>query len=174
MSTKDSHDHLFRYGFSRPDVAREHFEAQLPAAVVAAVDWTGLEPVPGTFIDPELERTESDILYRAPLKSGDELLLYVLFEHQRSRDTQMPFRLLQYMVRIWEAWLRSHGRRRKTTRLPFIVPMVLYNGTQRWTTSRQFADLFADGPVFDALKRNIPTFQHELQDLSQTPDEVLH
>jgi predicted transposase YdaD len=41
----------------------------------------------------------------------------LLFEHQSSPDAAMPFRLLRYVVRIWERWRRDHPA---TTTLPFV------------------------------------------------------
>jgi hypothetical protein len=35
---------------------------------------------------------------------GGEALVYVLLEHQSTFDPRMPLRLLQYLVRVWEAW----------------------------------------------------------------------
>jgi predicted transposase/invertase (TIGR01784 family) len=172
MSQGDPHDHIFRYGFGHTDVARAHFEAYLPAAVASGVEWSGLEQVQESFIDEELKKTESDLLYRAPLKDGGEIFLYVLFEHQRSRDYRMPLRLLSYMVRIWTKWIAEHGGSpRRRPRLPLIVPMVLYNGKQRWTVSNAFIELFPEGDVRDALASMIPNFRYDILDLSQAPDD---
>ena len=172
MSQGDPHDHIFRYSFGQSEVARAHFEAYLPAVVVSGVEWDGLEQVKDSFIDEELKKTESDLLYRAPLKSGGELFLYMLFEHQRSRDYRMPLRLLGYMTRIWTKWLSEHGGSpRRKPRLPLIVPLVLYNGERRWTASGQFIELFPAGDVRDALEGMIPNFGYDILDLSQTPDE---
>lgn len=174
MSQGDPHDHIFRYGFGHSEVARAHFEAYLPAAVVEGVDWSGLEQVHESFIDEELKKTESDLLYRAPLKAGGEIFLYALFEHQRSRDYRMPLRLLGYMVRIWTKWLAENGGSpRRKPQLPLIVPLVLYNGKQRWTASNEFIELFPAGDVRDAMQSMIPNFAYDLLDLSGVPDEEI-
>ncbi|WP_425432570.1 Rpn family recombination-promoting nuclease/putative transposase [Jiangella alba] len=41
------------------------------------------------------------LLFTAPVE-GREAFLYVLIEHQSSTDPLMPFRMLRYVVRIWE------------------------------------------------------------------------
>lgn len=173
MSYGDAHDHLFRYGFSRLEVARAHFETYLPRSVVDAIDWQGLEREAETFVDPDLRGTQSDLVYRAPLKAGGTAYLYILFEHQRTLDYQMPFRLLAYMVRIWGHWIKENVKPRRKPRLPFIFPMVLYNGIQPWTVSDRFADLFPRGALQDALGEQIPNFQYFVQDLSRIPDEQI-
>lgn len=139
---------------------------------MAAVDWAGLEQVTGSFVDAELKASQSDLLYRAPLRGGPgDALLYVLFEHQRRLDYQMPLRLLQYMVRIWTRWQAEHGDRFRKPALPLIVPMVLYNGSRRWTVSTDLVDLFPAGPLRAAMASMIPGFRYIVQDLSQMPDE---
>ncbi len=169
LSRDNHHDSLFRLAFSRPEQARVHFEAALPDVVAQAADWETLEARSETFVDPQLKNLQSDILYRVRLVGGGELYLYVLLEHQNKRDYLMPFRLLQYMVRIWERWLQESKGKRP---LPFIFPMVLYNGQRRWPVPLQFQEMFH--PDLRApLSAYLPAFVYDLQDLSETPDEEL-
>src|SRR5688500_5123495 len=132
MSGKTPHDNLFRLAFSQVPHATAHFRATLPQAVVDAVQWETLALQPGSFVDPELQHLQSDVLYRAQLHGDGEACLYVLFEHQVRPDALMPFRLLRYMVRIWE---RRLAETRDQRPLPFILPMVLYNGERSWNVS---------------------------------------
>jgi predicted transposase YdaD len=71
-------------------------------------------------------------------------LLYVLFEHQSPVDPLMLFRLLAYMVRIWEAHLKSEPEAR---RLPAIIPVVLHHSRSGWTAKVAFEDLLDVDPV---------------------------
>jgi predicted transposase YdaD len=169
MSGKTPHDHLFRLAFSQVPQAAAHFRATLPAAVVEAVRWETLQLQPGSFVDPELQQLQSDVLYRAQLQGEGEVCLYVLFEHQARPDALMPFRLLRYMVRIWERWLEQTKDQRP---LPFIVPMVLYNGDRPWNVSQSFEDLLPES-LRPELRTFIPSFVYALQDLSQMLDEEL-
>jgi predicted transposase/invertase (TIGR01784 family) len=169
MSGKTPHDNLFRLAFSQVPYATAHFQATLPAAVVEAVRWETLALQPGSFVDPELQHLQSDVLYRAQLAGEGEACLYVLFEHQARPDALMPFRLLRYMVRIWERWLEQTKNQRP---LPFIVPMVLYNGDRSWNVSLAFEDLLPESLRAELLPF-IPAFVYALQDLSVTLDEDL-
>lgn len=142
--------------------------------MVESVDWSKLTQDPETFIDPELRKAESDLLYQVPRLDGDgTVYLYLLFEHQRLRDYRMAYRLLNYMMRIWARWLAANGRRSKKPRLPLIVPMVLYNGAKRWTVSTASVDLFEHDAVFEALRAHVPAFEYVVLDLSQIPDEAI-
>ncbi|MGQ0504334.1 MAG: Rpn family recombination-promoting nuclease/putative transposase, partial [Myxococcaceae bacterium] len=42
----------------------------------------------------------------------------LLFEHQSGVDAMMPFRLLCYVTRVWERWLKENPKAR---RLPPVV-----------------------------------------------------
>jgi hypothetical protein len=59
------------------------------------------------FVDATLQWRHSHPLFTVPL-AGREALVYVLVEHQSSGDPLMPFRMLRYMVRIWDRYLTEH------------------------------------------------------------------
>ena len=78
----------------------------------------------------EFEEEESDILYKVNI-NGVEVILYVLLEFQSKVDFQMPIRLLFYMIKIWRDTLKNtdkNERKRKSFKLPEIIPIVIYNG----------------------------------------------
>jgi len=71
----------------------------------------------------------------------------------------MSFRLLAYMVRIWQQFLQQNPGDK---RLPAIFPLVLYQGETAWKAARQFEAL-VDGP--SGMRKFIPSFRYELIDL---------
>ena len=131
------HDKFFKDGFSDPATAAALLRHELPPEIAATIDWDRLRLVPGSFLDEKLDHSESDLLFTAPLlpapgQEADpdaEVCLHLLFEHQSTRDPFMGLRLLRYMVRIWELWLREHGR---TKRLPLIIPVVVAQNRTVW------------------------------------------
>src|SRR6266446_7597886 len=131
------HDKFFKQVFGRPETAGPFFEAHLPQWAVKLGQWSRLERMPGSFIDTALRHEESDLLFRVPFKD-QFLYLYCLFEHQRRVDPLMALRLLSYMVQIWKQLLRENP---KLTRLPLILPVVLYQGATGWTAPVCFRDL---------------------------------
>jgi hypothetical protein len=102
------HDALFKSTFEQPDIARSQLELVLPAAVRAHLDLATLEVHPGSFRDAKLEPTYADLLYAVRTRNGEQAFIYVIFEHQSSFDATMPFRMLRYMVSVWERWQREH------------------------------------------------------------------
>jgi len=81
----------------------------------------------------------------------------------------MPFRLLRYIVRIWDRWLQEHEG---ATHLPAVLPMVLYHGRRRWTAPTELTGLLdAPAELLDALGPYQPALSYRLEDLS-TYDEA--
>ncbi|HSS00785.1 MAG TPA: Rpn family recombination-promoting nuclease/putative transposase [Kofleriaceae bacterium] len=86
-------------------------------------------------------------------------------------DGWMAFRLLGYLVRIWERWLADHPRAHA---LPVIVPVVLYHGAQPWSAPLAL-DALLDIPeaVRPAITPHVLRFAYLVDDLSEVPDEQL-
>ena len=83
----------------------------------------------------------------------------------------MPFRLLRYVVQIWEHYLSEH---KEATRLPAVVPMVVHHSKTGWksaTKLEQIIDLDAD--TLAELRAQLPCFEMLLDDLSTARDEEL-
>jgi predicted transposase/invertase (TIGR01784 family) len=123
------HDGLFRLVFGQPVHAASELQAVLPAALTARLDLERLTAVNGSFVDAELRWRHSDVLLSTRL-DGHEALVYVLIEHQSKPDPLMAWRMLRYLVRIWDRFLTEHP---KALRLPLIVPVVVHEGARPWS-----------------------------------------
>jgi len=153
------HDRLFRAVFSDAGEAASLLQAALPDPVRDSFDWTTLALAGGTFVDEDLQGSQSDLLYRVQhVGTNRPVLMYLLFEHQSSPDRWLRLRLLRYCCRIWEAERRDEPER---SELRPIVPVVFYQGPRGWNLSTEFADLF---PEAARLLPWVPRFGHELLD----------
>jgi hypothetical protein len=163
------HDAIFKAAFGQPDIARGELELLLPREVATQLDLSTIETVPGSFIDDELQQTHSDLLYKVRTTAGRTALVYVLFEHQSSPDPTMPFRLLRYVVRVWERWLRDHS-----PPLPVVIPVVLHHGDTAWSAPTDLAAMLDATPeLLDAARPFLPLFRFALDDLAtKTPSEL--
>lgn len=164
-TSSNPHDQYFRLSFSQPELAADLVAHYLPPEVVATLDLTALIREDGSFIDAELRAQQGDLLFRAPLVTGGESHIYLLFEHKSYPDRLVSLQLLRYCLRIWEQDRRERPRRR----LRPIVPLVIYNGTKVWAAPR-FGALF-EGP--EALRRYWPAFDFDLLDLAAQPEEAI-
>src|SRR6056297_1622842 len=102
-----------------------------------------LEYHPSLF--PEIIETdrESDIVYKvSDINNDKEIYVFLMLENQTQVDFLMPFRLLEYMIRLWRRHIQEKGpvAENKPFQLPAILPIVFYDGDQQegWTAERQF------------------------------------
>ena len=164
------HDLVFKTVFEDPRLARDHFEAVLPAPARRLVDLTDLELVPGSFVDEALKAQHTDLLFKATASdgSGRAAYVYLLFEHQSTADPLMAFRLYCYMANIW----RRHVDEDEGDGLPLppIVALVLYNGRRPWSGGRTLHELVEP---LGALAPRVPQFEMVLTDLGTCGKELL-
>ena len=164
------HDALVKATFSRVEHAAALLRHVLPATLVERLDFSTLTCCPGSFVDSTLTARHTDLLFSVKL-SGRRAFLYLLFEHQSRVDPLMAFRLLEYMVRIWEDHLRKHPGAR---RLPAILPVVLHHSETGWRADVIFEALLdLDPDTLAAMADHVPRFRFVLDDISAETDEAI-
>jgi predicted transposase YdaD len=168
---KDPHDTLFRETFGVPEHARGELTTVLPPALVARLDWATLRAESASFVSMGEQKRHADVLLSVGVRGGGEVLVYVLLEHQSTADPWMVLRLLRYMVRIWERWLRDHP---ETRRLPPVVPVVVSHDPQGWRVPVGLEEaLDIDDATLKALRAHLPLFRMVLDDLTAVSDDAL-
>ena len=132
-----------------------------------------------SFISKALQERESDVLLSVPFQDDtdatdtDVLLIYILIEHQSTVDKTMGFRLLSYMMQIWE----SQRREWETAKIPEnerflqpILPILLYTGDRPWTVPVSLTTLM---DVPEILERFVPSFDTLFLGVKETEAEAL-
>jgi hypothetical protein len=156
------HDSVFRQVFGVPENAASQLRAVLPPGLAGRLDLGRLARVSGSFVDEALKWRHSDLLFTAP-PDGRDALVYVLVEHQSSADPLMAYRMLRYVIRIWDQYLRDHPRVRE---LPAVIPLVVHHGRTQWTIPTQLAELIdLDPAARQAMLAFLPRFEFLLDDL---------
>jgi predicted transposase/invertase (TIGR01784 family) len=142
----------------------------LPRTLVDRLDLDRLTRVPGSFVDSTLRWRHSDLLFTARLQ-GREAFVYVLVEHQSGTDPLMPFRMLRYLVRIWDRYLVEHP---EATRLPAVIPLVVHHNRRQWSGPTDVRDLLdLDPEVAEAAREHLPQFRFLLDDLAVLDEQAL-
>ncbi|MBQ8821542.1 MAG: Rpn family recombination-promoting nuclease/putative transposase [Lachnospiraceae bacterium] len=122
---------------------------------------------------------ESDTVKRICIKcDNDEYVFYLisLIEHKSIVDYNITMQLLKYMVCIWTEYEKSFGEkykdrvRNKSFRYPPILPIVYYEGKDRWTAGMELKDRIEMAEAFGAY---VPNFTYELVDIHQISNEEL-
>ncbi len=171
---KTPHDDFFHLVFSEPENAVGELKHLLPPEVTKRIDWSTLQKLSVDFIDEEFSKRRADVAFSVKL-DGRQVVLYLLLEHQSTSDNLMGFRLLSYMVRLWDEYLEAQRKaKRKTERLPAIIPMVVHHSKGGWKAPRQFHELLDLEPeTLKLLRPLVPRFEYLLDDLSAARSEEL-
>lgn len=107
-----------------------------------------------------------------------ELPLYIisLVEHKTQVEYNVVMQLLRYMVHIWEDYEKEMEKahpgisKRKEFQYPPVLPIVYYEGTDRWTASTDLADKIFCGGL---LGKYLPHFRYQLVTLHDYSNEEL-
>jgi hypothetical protein len=149
----------------------------LAPGVVAQLDFDHARRVNRSFIQPDLRKKESDLIFRVPLASGEDehrnAWVYVLLEHQSVPDREMALRLLLYLTQLWDLQRREWEDRNVPVSeryLSPVVPVVLYTGAAEWPQPLRLLDLAA-GPA--ELHRFIPAWETLFLNVRGTSPEAL-
>ena len=163
-------DKLFKVGFSDPVNTAAFLRKELAPAIAQTIDWEKLQLIPGSFIDSQFRKSETDLLFSAPIQEAD-CFFYLLFEHQTQLDPWLQLRLLRYMVRIWEEFLKQNPA---TEKLPIVFPVVLAQNGVRWQVDTRFSSLLdiPSGACPD-IHSHIPEFEYRLLQLADMSYESI-
>ncbi len=161
------HDSFFKAVFGDLERSRQFFRTYLPAGLANELNLDRLQLEKASFVDESLRQRHADLLFRTVLKSGTVAFLYLLFEHQSTPERDMLFRILRYLVRIFDQHREQHPQE---SRYPVIVPVVLYHGTEPWNVPVRFSEIME---FQKEVGIQLLDFQYVLIDLSRYPDQFL-
>ena len=144
--------------------------------LLESIDFSRIVQVNRSFIPDNLREKESDIVFRVPFQSEsgtDELLIYILIEHQSTVDPIMGFRVLFYMTQIWDSQRRewqSEAAPKSQWRFRPILPIVFYTGEQRWTAPLTLNAIMDSS---DVLVRFVPKFDTLFLSVKEADESTL-
>ena len=126
------------------------------------IDFSHLHDEKKSFILDNLRKQESDLVFTAPFLdeedgTEDEILIYILIEHQSEPDISMGFRMLFYMTQIWDTqrreWERNDIPKNQWSFRP-ILPILFYTGKPSWEMPISVTNAMKQLPL--ALERFAP------------------
>ena len=162
------HDELAKKFLTDLDVAKEFLAIYLPSEILNKCDLSTLIIESGSYIDNELRKRFSDIVYKVTLNSGNGYAyIYTLVEHQSSAVKLMPLRILKYQMEIIFNHVKNYG---EDEPLPVVIPVVFYNGdTSPYPYPTDIKDLVVDGDLFATCALG----RFKLVDLTVTDDKEI-
>jgi len=172
-------DGLFKTIMEDEVAAREFLGYYLPEDFKDLVDLSQITVKKESFVEEDLKKALSDIVYSIKTKDNEEAYVFVLIEHQSTPDHLMAFRLWKYMLLICERHIKrnkksnnKHNRNNndksaKTIKLPLIAPLVFYNGTKKYNAPLNLWELFQ----YPVMAKKLMTEDYRLIDLQSMSDD---
>jgi predicted transposase/invertase (TIGR01784 family) len=156
-------DGLFKKIMQDVVAAREFLEFYLPPDFKDLVDLTKIRVEKESFVEDDLKRRLSDIVYTVKTKDNEDAFVYVLIESQSTPDYWMSFRLWKYMLLLSERHMKDKSK------LPLIAPLLVYNGTKKYNSPRNLWDLF----TLPEQAKKLMTEDYKLIDLQSMSDDEI-
>ena len=164
-------DALFKTIMEDTVAAREFLEYYLSKDFKDLVDLSKITVEKESFVEDDLKRALSDIIYKIKTKDNEDAYAFVLIEQQSTPDHLIAFRLWKYMLLLCDRCIKKNhrGRSGKAIKLPLIMPIVFYNGTKKYNAPLNLWSLFSQ----PALAKQFMTDDYRLVDLQSMSDEEI-
>ncbi|HEX5273605.1 MAG TPA: Rpn family recombination-promoting nuclease/putative transposase [Gemmataceae bacterium] len=146
----------------------------------ARMDFTRLTVAKDTFVAADYRHLACDLVVKVPYRTRlggrrRTLTLYILIEHQSEPDLVMMLRVLDYLVQVYKAQVRSATREGQRLRADFrldpVLPIVLYTGERGWEAMTTLIELVEGGNADFA--EVVPQLRPLFLNLSATPPAEL-
>ncbi|MDR5886517.1 Rpn family recombination-promoting nuclease/putative transposase [Vreelandella janggokensis] len=168
------HDTGYKELFSYPEFVQQLIEGFAPAEIAQLMDFSTLKSHSGNYITPLFEEKIEDVVWSVNVNwqgMTQEVYLYILLEFQSSVDRTMPVRLMHYAACFYSELFKQKvitpGQG-----LPPVFPVVLYNGSDRWTASLDLYEMITPEPP-GLLQVYQPRMRYYLVDEGRYTDEQL-
>lgn len=160
------HDKSYRDLYSKKEIAIDLFKNMLKEPWAKDLKEEDLTLVNKSFVTTDYDDTESDIVYSANI-NGTKVFFYILLEFQSTIDYRMPLRLLFYMCEIlrYDAVNAKHKKSDKNLKIPAVVPLVLYNGTDVWDVPTEFRKIIYNENLFG---KGLLNFTYDIIDVNNS------
>ncbi|HEX3131592.1 MAG TPA: Rpn family recombination-promoting nuclease/putative transposase [Thermoanaerobaculia bacterium] len=165
------HDLSYRRFFAHQRMIRDLLREIVGERWVDLIDLDSGERVNASFVSPRHKNRESDIIWKFPRKGGGEpVYVYILMEFQSRPDPSMPVRLMGYVYNFYED-LMARQPASGWRKLPLVIPVVVYNGTEPWNVADDLGSLIVDLDPSAEIYR--PRLRYRLVDESSYSQEEL-
>ena len=159
------HDALLRRQLQNIEVARAMLRRAVPECVRSDIQWETLAIENSSFVSPDLQSKESDLVFSAKLGSDKPLKVMVYMELESAAKHNFMIRFQRYIALAIESIYRDNPREK----LPLIVPLCLYTGVKPFPYSTSLMDYFEAPDLAEKLLYAPIT----MIDVAKMGDEVL-
>ena len=175
VNNTKAHDNGAKLIFDDPILCAQFLRGYTNIELLRDVQPEDIEDISERFLPMWQEGRDSDSVKKVRLKDC-ELFLIAIVEHQSKVHYDMAFKLLRYIVMVLTDYESEQEKKKpgvtrtKEFRYPPILPVVYYEGTDRWTAARNFKDRVY---LNNVLGRYIPDFEYVVVPVASYTNEEL-
>ncbi|MCM1387561.1 MAG: Rpn family recombination-promoting nuclease/putative transposase [Bacillus sp. (in: Bacteria)] len=170
ITNSKPHDSGSKIIFGNAELCSQFLRNYMDMPILKNVKAEDIEDVSERYLPMFTEERNSDTVKRVKISEKDTLFFISLIEHKTKVDYNISMQLLRYMVYIWEDYEKEAEKnhkgitKTKDFKYPPIVPIVYYEGTQRWSAARNFKDRIFFDRAFEPFT---PKFFYKLVQLNE-------
>lgn len=164
------HDKGYKKSLSRPSEFLHFLKKYVKADWMMKLKESDLILCDKEMLERDYEGKEADLLYRVGMPDGREAFIFILQELQSYVDQTMIFRILVYVVNTLVKYFLDNDRNEREQtgfRLPAMIPIVFYNGQERWTAARSLREYQNSGEIFGDYILNLKYYLVDLSELEE-------
>ena len=175
QSARRPHDRSQRLLFHHRRPVRDLIRGFVKEPWVQDLDFRTLQRQPSDFLSGmmpgDYEERTSDVLWKLRWKKrshrtdGDVYVL-ILLEFQSKCRQDVALRVLTYML-LFYSRIQKENSLKKGDKVPVIVPLILYNGNERWWAPTDVFDLVEEAPA--SFAPHIPSMKCIVIDEKRCP-----
>ena len=164
MTERLKHDGLAKKILSDPIAAQEFLNYYLPASCKSLLDLDTIKIEKESFVEEDLKQKFSDLVCSIKTKNNQQAFVYALIEAEVSPKYWTAFKLWKYIFLL----LERHKTKEKS-KLPLVIPIVLYHGNRPFTVPKNLWDLFSE----PSLAKELMGGDYQLVDIYAMPDNEI-
>lgn len=157
------HDAFIKKILTNPLATQEFLDHYLPADFKALIDLSKITIEKESFVEDDLKRKLSDLLFSIKTINQESAFVYILIEAQVTSDYWIALRLWKYILLLCERHKQNKDK------LPLICPMIIYHGAKAYKAPKNLWQLFSN-PL---QAKKLMTEDYQLIDLQNTSDDTI-
>ena len=175
---KISHDETFKLMFGVPQATESLVVELVPSKMTGELDFSTMQCLNNEYVvdiddGNGLKKSirQNDMIWKIRRKDGSNCYIVLMLEFQSTVFRRMALRILLYSGHLLEN-LAVREEMSESDPLPWVCPIVLYNGRNRWTAPTNMLDLFEKRPELDPSC--LPLQNYFVIDEGHLPKEELY
>ena len=173
-------DNIYKKIFGDSQLFLEFLENFISIDILKNLTADSIEDITERFLPLFSDNKDSDTVKKISLDESEKLYVISIVEHESEVNYSSSFKMLNYISYVlldyvkendtkYKKEVKEQGKTKlklstwKEFKYPPVLPIVFYDGTDEWTSERNFFDKTDKNRIFE---KYIPKFEYELVDLN--------